>query len=123
MALDLFEPAAAVYIAPLPDDESVGTALVLARDIRQYGVSCVVDSRPCRVKRKVETANKSRAYLTVVIGPSDIESGTLRVRDMDASTEIPVSLATAARDIAVLMLTEPEVHRVELRRALEEFRA
>ena len=119
MANDPPEPAAAVYLAPLPDDESVGAALMLARGIRDYGISCVVDGRSCRIGRKLDAANRARAYLAAVVGPSDIAAGTLKVRDMGESTDTVVQLATAAREIAILMLTEPEVRRVETRRALE----
>jgi histidyl-tRNA synthetase len=111
------EPIAAVYIAPLTDTESTGTALVLARDIRQYGISCIMDGREVRIKHKLKAANNVKSYFTVILGPDDLLAGTIQLRDMDESTQLAIPLAGAARHIAVQMLTEAEVRKIEVRLA------
>ena len=115
------EPAAAVYIAPLPDIDSTGTALVLARDIRSYGVSCVVDGRSVKLKRKMQAASDMQSYFAVIAGPDDLASRTVQVRDMDERTQAAVPLKDATRHIALQMFSEPEVLKIEDRQALAKF--
>jgi histidyl-tRNA synthetase len=119
------DPIADVLIAPLDQDASSAVALILARNLRHYGISCVVDGRTVRLKKKLQYADVLRSFFVVILGEAEVASGTVQLRDRDEHTDSTLQAATAAREIAVLIYTEPEVRRIEadLERALFSMRS
>lgn len=80
-----------VYLAPIGDKASLKAAR-LAQELRQSGVGAQFDIAGRSVKAQMKFANKLGAKFTVVIGDDDIESGVLKVKNMDSGeiTEMPL---------------------------------
>lgn len=116
------DPIAAVLLAPLDQGPAAEVALILARDLRRYGLSCVIDAREVRLKKKLQHADVLRAFFVVIVGGHEVAAGTIQLRDRDERTEHTLQAATAAREIAVMTYTEPEVRRIETGIELESLR-
>ena len=80
-----------IYLAPIGDKASLKAAR-LAQELRQSGVGAQFDIAGRSVKAQMKFANKLGAKFTVVIGDDDIESGVLKVKNMDSGeiTEMPL---------------------------------
>ena len=80
-----------IYLAPIGDKASLKAAR-LAQELRQSGVGAQFDIAGRSVKAQMKFANKLGARFTVVIGDDDIESGVLKVKNMDSGeiTEMPL---------------------------------
>lgn len=114
------EPVAAVFFAPMTA-EAESDALVLARDVRRYGVSAVVDGRNIRLKKKFQRASDLGSFFIIVIGDGEVAKGSVQVKDLDEHVQIEVSRGVAARELAVRVLGEGAVRDVEVVWEIEAF--
>ena len=106
-------PLTDVVVVPFDDEKSTAAALLIARSIRRYGISCLVDTRPVKIKSKMKYANSLRPYFALIIGPDDLESNVVQVKDMDEHNQITVEINKAPRYVAVEILSEQIVKNRE----------
>lgn len=78
-------PPVWVMFAPI-DEVSAAECLVMARDLRTWGVPTLVDGRKGKLKKKFEYAELLQCFFTIVVGPDDLAKGTVNVKDNDEST-------------------------------------
>ena len=83
------EPAC-VYIAATPDVRDHVFALVLA--LREAGVRTEADYQGRSLKSQFKQADRLNANLCVVIGPDEVEAGTVTLRDMDTHEQTSVKV-------------------------------
>jgi histidyl-tRNA synthetase len=69
------------YIAWM-EDESLGPAVDLARELRQDNWRVELIYTPMKLKKSLALANKVQARIAVIIGPSELESGQYQLKDM-----------------------------------------
>ncbi|HHT9115711.1 MAG TPA: histidine--tRNA ligase [Candidatus Wunengus californicus] len=80
------------YVAYV-DAQSEGSAIELATTMRRNGYRAGLDLMGRNLRRQIETAAKLRSKNLVVIGPTEIEEGTVKVRDMESRAERTLPLA------------------------------
>lgn len=84
-------PSPAIYIAPVGEAASI-TAAVLARDLRGAEIEAIFDTMGKSIRAQMKYANKIGALFSVVIGDTELEEGTVKVKNMDSGEEYPLSL-------------------------------
>ena len=77
-------------------------SLKLVQSLRKQGFSAERDYLNRKPKGQFKTASKLHARFTITIGESELESGTANLKDMQAQSEIKVSLAEIYTDFAKL---------------------
>ena len=103
-----FKPV--VYIAslkPESGDPSAGLdlALSLARELRDRGVRCDIDSREAKLKAMLRRADASKARLCVIIGDEEIAKNEFTVKDLANKAQEKLPRADAVQWIASRLAT------------------
>lgn len=80
-----------LYIANASSDE-LESVVVLANKLRNMGASVEFDSMNRSLKSQMKYANKLSAKYVMIVGSSELETGKAKLKDMNASCEIDVSL-------------------------------
>ncbi len=75
------------------DAQSEEKAIELATTLRRNGYRTGLDLMGRNVRRQTEAAAKLNSRNLVFIGPTEIESGTVKVRDMESRSERTIPLA------------------------------
>ena len=86
-------PAAKVYVAAL-SDEARNAVQVLTHRLRQHGIAAEQDASSRSFKAQMKNADASRAAWTCIIGPEEMDKGTVTVKNMADGSQ--VSLAAEA---------------------------
>lgn len=90
----------AVFIASMPDCEtSHSLALVLAKNLRRANISCESDTRDVKIKNKIKLALHRKAFFFIAIGPEEINSEIVVVKDLDRKTEQEVFINSISKYI------------------------
>ena len=76
-------------------------AHLLARDLRQAGLTALVDYEPRSLKAQMKRANRAGAQRVLILGDDELAHGDVTVREMAASEQ-----ATVRRDAVVQRLVE-----------------
>ena len=87
-----YEPALGVFFAPF-DAAALTYALPIAHELRTKGLRVEFEHRSASVGAMLKRANKLRARAAVIIGPNEVASGQLTVKDLAKGTQ---SLVPAA---------------------------
>jgi len=82
------EPSVDVFLAPLGDAAEVHAG-ALAAELRGAGVS-VERSVDRKLKRALETANKTGARFALILGDNEIAAGTYLIKDMASGEQVPL---------------------------------
>jgi histidyl-tRNA synthetase len=75
-----------VFVAPL-GDAAVDHALVLARDVRQAGLPCEVDTRGSSQKSQLRRANALGARVVLILCESELAEGVVQLKDLGGHTQ------------------------------------
>ena len=86
-----------LYIVSM-DDRSLLKAAYLANELRKEGMSAQFDVVGRSLKAQMKYANKIGAVFTVVLGESELESGTVMLKNMEDGTETELKLDTFVSD-------------------------
>jgi histidyl-tRNA synthetase len=90
-------PAAPASIAVIPiGDDAMAHAIALLQEIRGEGMRAEMAYRG-NLKRRLERANKSGARFAVIIGPDDLASGQVQLKDLTSGTQTAVPRAEAVQ--------------------------
>ncbi len=80
-----------LFVATM-DGELKTHALKLVTELRQRGLAADFDPRGGKIKRQIERASSVNARFFFVYGQSEHERRTIKLKDMDAHTEVDVPL-------------------------------
>jgi histidyl-tRNA synthetase len=80
-----------VFIISL-DDNAIATSLKIAKYLRLNGVSADSDHLKRSMKAQFKYSDKIKARFSIVIGESEIESGTIVLRDMISGEQVTVGM-------------------------------
>jgi histidyl-tRNA synthetase len=83
-----------VFIAHM-GEEARKRAFSLASELRDRGVAAETDYGDKSLKSQMKRADKSGARYTFIIGGDELNRGTVKVRDMEASTEREMDFVAA----------------------------
>ena len=89
------QPVCELYLAPL-GDAAVCRAAALAAALRDEGFAAEYDLMGRSVKAQMKYANKLGARYTMVMGDSELEQGTARLKNMETGEETEVALTEEA---------------------------
>jgi histidyl-tRNA synthetase len=84
--------AARCFIAPLGERATL-EALVIARDLRQAGVTALADSRGGSLKSLLRRADSLGARLCLVLGDTELDRGVVAVKDLAEKRQTDVARA------------------------------
>ncbi|MBP3300504.1 MAG: histidine--tRNA ligase [Clostridia bacterium] len=94
------EPAReGAYIATMGQN-AVPVANKLASELRKLGIRAETDLMNRSVKAQMKYADKTNSRFAVVIGDSEVESGTVTVKDMAGGEPFEAALSEAAKAMA-----------------------
>jgi histidyl-tRNA synthetase len=88
-----------VYLAPLAQG-ALDQALLLQRELRNAGLSVLVDHEGRGLKAKLKVADRLHARFVAMLGEDELRKGTWTIRDMSGSAQVEVERAGAARYLA-----------------------
>lgn len=80
-----------LYIAPM-DDAALEKAMLIARDLREYGYWVEYDVIGRGLKVQMKYANKIDAAFTIVLGENELTSGKVKVKNMAKGEELELDL-------------------------------
>ncbi|MBE6835643.1 MAG: histidine--tRNA ligase [Ruminococcaceae bacterium] len=92
-----------LYIASM-DDKSLLKAAQLGYELRKEGMSVQYDVVGRSLKAQMKYANKIGAAYTVVLGESELESGEIKLKNMEDGTEREMKLDTFVSDFQTVAL-------------------
>lgn len=87
------------YIAPM-GQRAAERGLLLARELRAFGLSVELDGRGARLKPMLRRADGLGARLCLILGDSEVERGVVTVKDLAGHTQEEIPLEGAARVLA-----------------------
>ncbi len=94
-----------LYIATMGEKATVQAA-AMANALRREGMFVEFDVVGRSVKAQMKYANKIGARFTVVIGDSELESGIVKLKNMESGEEQEVALSTFESDILNISIAE-----------------
>ena len=94
-----------LYIATMGEKANVQAA-AMANALRREGMFVEFDVVGRSVKAQMKYANKIGAKFTVVIGDSELESGIVKLKNMESGEEQELNLATFESDILNITISE-----------------
>lgn len=80
-----------LYIVSMGENANIKAA-ALAYDLRQEGVSVQFDTMNKGLKAQMKYANKINALYTVVLGDNELETGEIKLKNMETGNESPMKL-------------------------------
>jgi histidyl-tRNA synthetase len=83
-------------VAPL-GAAAVPAGLCLARDLRQAGIRCEVDTRGKSLRSQLRRADALGARIVLILGDTELAEGVVQVKDLEAHTEERMPPAQAVR--------------------------
>ena len=97
--LPAFRPTADIYVVLLEDAPYIKAWPVL-KALRAEGFNPVVDNRPAKAAKKIETAVKRRIDHVLFIGPADLEEERFNLKHLPTGKEDRLSLARVISKLA-----------------------
>jgi histidyl-tRNA synthetase len=101
-------PSPQLFLAPL-GEAAFEKATLLARDLRQQGIRCVLDFETRSLKSAMRLANKLQAQHVLILGDSELQTGKYPLKRMSDGTQREVQaeeIAPVLRDVASAALQE-----------------
>jgi histidyl-tRNA synthetase len=87
IASGLDGPAQVVDALVAPLGDAVAESLVLARDLRNSGIRCEVETRGSSLKSQLRRANTLGARVVLILGETELAQGVVQVKDLEAHTQ------------------------------------
>ncbi|MDE5770991.1 MAG: histidine--tRNA ligase [Ruminococcus sp.] len=80
-----------VYFATMGDN-ALEKAMQISHELREFGYRAEFDLMGRGIKAQMKYANKIGSAFTVVIGDNELESGTVKVKEMETGNEVEIAL-------------------------------
>ncbi len=95
-----------VYVAPLKGEgvDTLAAAHRLTAELRGAGISADTDSMDRSLKAQFKFADKIGANYVVVVGPGEVESGRVSLRDMRTKQETPLEFGEIVKYLSEKVL-------------------
>ncbi|WP_203624500.1 histidine--tRNA ligase [Lacticaseibacillus sp. 866-1] len=90
-----------VYIVTI-DEAAQGPALRLAHALRRQGIEVDMDFQDRKPKAQFKSANKANAQLVMTLGESELEAGTIQVKNMQSGVQKEFKQAEVEADLSKL---------------------
>lgn len=80
-----------IYIATM-GDAALEKAMVMAKELREYGYRAEYDVVGRTLKAQMKYANKIESAFTIVIGDNELDRGIAKLREMETGKELEIQL-------------------------------
>ncbi len=80
-----------IYFATMGDN-ALEKAMDISHKLREFGYRAEFDLMGRGIKAQMKYANKIGAMFTVVIGDNELETGTVKIKDMEIGSEVETAL-------------------------------
>lgn len=80
-----------IYFATMGDN-ALEKAIVVSHELREFGYHAEFDLIGRGIKAQMKYANKIGAMFTVAIGDNELETGKVKIKDMETGSEIEIAL-------------------------------
>lgn len=80
-----------IYFATMGDN-ALEKAIVVSHELREFGYHAEFDLIGRGIKAQMKYANKIGAVFTVAIGDNELETGKVKIKDMETGSEIEIAL-------------------------------
>ena len=107
-------PSAEVFVARV-DDSVTGEVFAIAQALRSAGIATEMDHQGRSLKSQMKVADRLGALFVVVVGPDEVASGQVTVRDMSSSGERGVVLEDIASEVGTLIAAVADDAAADLR--------
>ena len=87
-----------IYIAPMGEKASI-KALAICSALREKGISAQTDICGRGLKAQMRYANKIGARFSVVLGDNELESGMIRIKNMETGEEKEIAIEGISQEI------------------------
>ena len=74
------------------DDASFTYGLGIAQSIRNHGISCEIYPEQAKLKKQLEYADRKQISFTVVLGPEEVSSGLLTLKNLKTGEQEKLTL-------------------------------
>ena len=91
-------PCAEVFVARV-DDSVTAEVFALSQRLRDAGVAAELDHQARSLKSQFKQADRLGARLVVIVGPDELASGEVTLRDMSTKEEKRLALDSATADV------------------------
>jgi len=95
-------PRAQVFVARV-DSTVTGEVFALAQQLRDVGIAAELDHQARSLKSQFKQADRLGARYVLVVGPDELASGEVTLRNMSTKEEKRVALVSAAADVAAAL--------------------
>lgn len=82
-----------LFMIPL-GEEAKTYCYTLLNQLRQQGISTLMDFRNRKLKKTMQLAHQSRAKYVAIIGEEELSTGNLKLKDMDSGEDATTSLSS-----------------------------
>ncbi len=100
----------AVYLASLPSSDDAGAksdalraALAVAKELRDAGVRCDVDTRDAKLKAMIRRADALRTRACVIVGDEERRTNVVTLKDLANEVQISVPRAELVQKLAEVL--------------------
>lgn len=80
-----------IYFATMGDN-ALEKAIVVSHELREFGYHAEFDLIGRGIKAQMKYANKIGAMFTVAIGDNELETGKVKIKDMETGSEVEIAL-------------------------------
>lgn len=98
-------PRAEVFVARV-DDSVTAEVFALSQRLRDAGVAAELDHQARSLKSQFKQADRLGARLVVIVGPDELATGEVTLRDMSTKEEKRLALGSAVADVIAALGTE-----------------
>lgn len=98
-------PRAEVFVARV-DDSVTAEVFALSQRLRDAGVAAELDHQARSLKSQFKQADRLGARLVVIVGPDELVTGEVTLRDMSTKEEKRLALGSAVADVIAALGTE-----------------
>jgi histidyl-tRNA synthetase len=86
------------------DDESKDTAIGIAQQLRESGISCEINLRKRSLTKQLDYMNSKKIPFAVIVGSRDLAKKEVTVKDMGSGNEIKAKVADVVKAVENLFI-------------------
>lgn len=88
------------------DEERQNASISLSAHLRSKGLNVICYPEPAKIQKQIKYADRAKMRIVVVMGPDEVESGNISIKDLNNRTQVSVPLEMAAATIKELLLAQ-----------------
>lgn len=99
-------PLSNTVLVTVFDEERLKASISLSAHLRLKGLNVICYPEPAKIQKQIKYADRAKMRIVVVMGPDEVESGNISIKDLNNRTQVSVPLEIAAATIKELLASE-----------------